>query len=311
MSVSSPFKIGKVEIGNRLALAPMAGYTDLAMRQLCVEAGAGLTVTEMVSAKGLVYSPEKSAPLLLTSGSEKVKCVQLFGHEPEYFVKALKSPLLAQFDIIDINMGCPVPKIVKNGEGSALILKPDLAKKIVEACVEASSNRPVTVKTRVGFYENTDTSIEFCKGLVNAGASAITLHGRTKEQGYAGLSDWEAIERLYHELPVPVIGSGDVTEENASELENRATALMVGRHAVGNSEIFAKILGNSTAQSKAELALRHFELMLRYYGEHYALVNIRHHIGGYLRGVRGQKEIKLALFSATTANKVREIISQI
>ncbi len=306
--LSTPFKIGDVNIKNRLILAPMAGYTDVAMRKLCARYGAGLTVTEMVSAKGLCYSPDKCAPLLLTSEEESVKCVQLFGHEPEFFAKAISSPLLDKFDIIDINMGCPVPKIVKNGEGSALILSPELAEEIVAVCVKAAGGRPVTVKTRIGFYNEDNVTQQLCLKLVNAGAAAITLHGRTKEQGYSGASDWSVIESLAKFLPVPVIGSGDACADNAFELESKAAAIMIGRAAVGCPTVFARILGNESEISKAEILLEHFDLMTEYYGERYAHVNIRHHIGGYLRGCRGQKEVKLALLTASSHSKTREIL---
>ena len=169
-AANSPFKIGGVKIKNRLVLAPMAGYTDYAMRELCAEAGAGLTVTEMVSAKGLVYSPHKCRELLLTAPHETVKCAQLFGREPEFFEKALGMDELAPFDIIDINMGCPVPKIVRNGEGSALMNDPALAEKIVASCVKTAGGRPVTVKTRLGFGEGEFTAAEFCRRLEGAGA---------------------------------------------------------------------------------------------------------------------------------------------
>lgn len=310
--IFAPIKIGNVTLKNSLVLAPMAGYTDASMRQLCARAGVGLTVTEMVSAKGLVYSPDKCAPLLITSPDESVKCVQLFGHEPDYFYEALTSlPHLNDFDIIDINMGCPVPKIVKNGEGSALINNPSLAEEIVESTVRASKGRPVTVKTRLGFDEADDTSVEFCKRMVGAGASAITLHGRTRAQGYAGNADWDKIERLRDVLTVPVIGSGDVNDQNAIELSSRASALMIGRSAVGDPYIFSRILGNAENPPYYQLAIEHFDLMTEFYGERYAFTNFRHHVGGYLRGVRGQKDIKIALYSAPSHSAMRKILAGI
>ena len=311
-TLDSTLKIGGVTIKNPLVLAPMAGYTDASMRLLCAEAGVGLTVTEMVSAKGLVYSPDKCEPLLITSDAETVKCVQLFGHEPDYFYEALTSfPHLEKFDIIDINMGCPVPKIVRNGEGSALINNPSLAEEIVIATVKGAKGRPVTVKTRVGFDENEDVSVEFCKRMVGAGASAITLHGRTRAQGYAGTADWDKIERLRDILSVPVIGSGDVNEHNASQLISRASALMIGRAVVGDPYIFARILGKDSTEPYYQTALRHFDLMSEFYGEKYAFTNFRHHVGGYLRGVRGQKDIKIALYSSQSHSAMREILSAI
>lgn len=308
ITLAQPLKIGSVTLKNRLILAPMAGYTDAAMRLLCAKSGAGLTVTEMVSAKGLVYSPDKCAPLLIRTEVESVCAVQLFGHEPEFFEKALRMSELDGFDIIDINMGCPVPKIVNNGEGSALIKQPKLAESIVKAAVAAAGGRPVTVKTRVGFDENEDCSVEFCSRMADAGAAAITLHSRTRAQGYAGSADWDKIERLKGFLSVPVIGSGDINGENASKLIKRADGLMIGRAAVGDTDLFAQILGY---QKPKVTAIEHFDLMVKYYGERYATVNFRHHFGGYLRGRNGQRDTKLALYNAKSVEEIREILANI
>ncbi len=306
--VNAPFKIGDVEIKNRLVLAPMAGYTDYAMRKLCVEAGAGLTVTEMVSAKGLVYSPRKCAELLITAPEEKVKCVQLFGHEPEFFEKAVQTEELAPFDIIDINMGCPVPKIVRNGEGSALINNPPLAEEIVSACVKSANGRPVTVKTRLGFMEGEFTAIEFCKRMQGAGASAITLHGRTRAQGYAGTADRDKIAEVKNSLTIPLIGNGDADEETVSDMLSRTDAVAIGRAAVGNPFIFSKILGKSSHESVRNTVLRHIALSYEAYGDRYTYINIRKHLSAYLGGVRGGKEIRIKLFSATSTNELIELV---
>src|SRR5574344_1829390 len=167
-------KIGDLQTKNDLLLAPMAGYTDIAFREQCKKFGAGLTTTEMVSTKGLIYDSKKTQQLLYVSPFEDIKVVQLFGHELEIFVRAIQNPVLKNFDVIDINMGCPAPKIVKNGDGSSLMKSPDLAGEIVKACVKAS-DKPVTVKMRLGF--DYDNSLEFAKALESAGASAITVHG--------------------------------------------------------------------------------------------------------------------------------------
>ena len=305
--LQSHFFIGLVKIPNRTVLAPMAGYTDAAMRTMASKFGVGLTIKEMVSAKGLVYNPEKSLPLLV-SPYDGVKSVQLFGHEPDYFYEATRSPHLNAFDIIDINMGCPVPKIVRCGEGSALLNNPMLAEQIVSETVRGAGCRPVTVKIRVGYAENDDVSVEFAKRMVGAGAQAITLHGRTKAQGYAGEADWDKIERLKDILGVPVIGSGDVSENTASTLLERADAIMIGRQAVGNTRIFQNILGGNLVGNTFDDMLEHFMLMNKLYGERYALVNFRHHVGGYLRGVRNSRDIKLALYSATTFKEAQAVI---
>lgn len=307
-SANSPFKIGGVEIKNRLVLAPMAGYTDYAMRELCAEAGAGLTVTEMVSAKGLAYSPHKCRELLLTAPHETVKCAQLFGHEPEFFEKALGMDELAPFDIIDINMGCPVPKIVRNGEGSALMNDPALAEKIVAACVKAAGGRPVTVKTRLGFGEGEFTAAEFCRRLEGAGAAAITLHGRTRAQGYAGLADRDKIAEVKNALSIPLIGNGDVNADTADDMLGLVDAAAIGRAAVGNPYIFAEILGRKPRESVRDLVLRHIELSYGAYGDRYTFVNIRKHLASYLGGVRGGKEIRIKLFSAGSTDELIELV---
>ena len=307
-SANSPFKIGGVEIKNRLVLAPMAGYTDYAMRELCAEAGAGLTVTEMVSAKGLTYSPHKCRELLLTAPHETVKCVQLFGHEPEFFEKALGMDELAPFDIIDINMGCPVPKIVRNGEGSALMNDPALAEKIVVACVKAAGGRPVTVKTRLGFGEGEFTAAEFCRRLEGAGAAAITLHGRTRAQGYAGIADRDKIAEVKNALSIPLIGNGDVNADTVDDMLGLVDAAAIGRAAVGNPYIFAEILGHKPRESVRDLVLRHITLSYGAYGDRYTFVNIRKHLASYLGGVRGGKEIRIKLFSAGSTDELIELV---
>ena len=307
-SANSPFKIGGVEIKNRLVLAPMAGYTDYAMRELCAEAGAGLTVTEMVSAKGLVYSPHKCRELLMTASHETVKCAQLFGHEPEFFEKALGMDELAPFDIIDINMGCPVPKIVRNGEGSALMNDPALAEKIVAACVKAAGGRPVTVKTRLGFGEGEFTAAEFCRRLEGAGAAAITLHGRTRAQGYAGIADRDKIAEVKNALSIPLIGNGDVNADTVDDMLGLVDAAAIGRAAVGNPYIFAEILGRKPRESVRDLVLRHIALSYGAYGDRYTFVNIRKHLASYLGGVRGGKEIRIKLFSAGSIDELIELV---
>ena len=305
-----PLKIGNVVLANSLILAPMAGYTDYAMRTLCAISGAGLTVTEMVSAKGLVYNPEKSGELLHCSPSESVKCVQLFGHEPEFFEKALELELLDKFDIIDINMGCPVPKIVKSGEGSALIKNIALASNIVSTCVKKAKGRPVTVKTRIGFSEGEFVADEFCKAMQDSGASAVAVHGRTRAMGYSGQSDIRAIEKVKNALTIPVIASGDANEDNAERLISGVDGLMIGRSALGNPQIFSTLLGKKWDLSLKETLFKHIDLMNEVYGDRYTYVNMRKHIGYYLKGVPGQKELKQKLFTIIGVDNLKEEIDK-
>ncbi len=304
--LTEPFKIGSVGIKNRTVLAPMAGFTDFAMRKLFAECGAGLTVTEMVSAKGLCYNGEKSAELLKTSDAESVKCAQLFGHEPEFFYEAIANlPYLSGFDIIDVNMGCPVPKIVKNGEGSALIKNPGLAAEIVKACVKAAGFRPVTVKTRMGFDEGEFTAVDFCKRLRDAGAAAVTLHGRTRAMGYSGYADVTATERLKNALDIPVIHSGDADEKNAVELIGIADAVAFGRNAIGNPWLFGRLSGCPVDMTLAEAMIKHIDYMVDADGERYAYTNFRKHIGYYLKGVKNTRELKAKLFTITSTAEIK------
>lgn len=303
--------IGKVALESPFVLAPMAGYTDAGMRELCAEAGAGMTVTEMVSAKGLLYSPDKSGELLIAAPSEQVRAVQLFGSEPNDFKEVLLScERLLGFDIIDINMGCPVPKIVKNGEGSALMCEPKRAEAIVRAAVSASGDRPVTVKTRLGFEENEFTAIEFCKRMQGAGASAITLHGRTRSAGYSGYADWNKIAEVRAALDIPLIGSGDANAENGNGLLSFADGVMIGRAAIGNPNVFSDLRGERRKKTRAETAIRHMELLSKYYGERYAVINMRKHYAGYLRALRGAKGLKVRLLTSDDDEEVKRLIRE-
>lgn len=311
-AVNERFYIGGVELPNRITLAPMAGYTDCAMRKLCAVFGAGLTVTEMVSAKGLCYNGEKSAQLLKTSPEEKVKCAQLFGHEPEFFAESLSNlPYLKKFDIIDINMGCPVPKIVKNGEGSALMKNPELAEKIVAACVKSAGGRPVTVKTRMGFDEGEFSAIDFCLRLQGAGAAAVTLHGRTRAGGYSGTADVKATEKLKNALDIPVIHSGDADENNVRGLLKIADAVAFGRGAIGNPQIFARLTGKSEQpEGAAQTLLTHLRYMTEFDGERYAVANIRKHVGYYLKGMTDVRDLKAKLISANSAEEFERALKE-
>ena len=304
-------KIGKFETKNNMFLSPMAGYTDVAMRHLCKKFGAGLTTTEMVSAKGLIYDSEKTKWLLHLSPLEDIKVVQLFGHEPDVFVRAIQNDVLKDFDIIDINMGCPAPKIVKNGEGSFLMTNPDLAYQIVKACVNAT-NKPMTVKMRLGYEKN--NAVEFAKVLESAGASAICVHGRLKTQGYSGKADYEEIAKVKQAVKIPVIANGDVVDKSSYQkiLEiTKADAVSIGRASVGNPHIFADILGLDIPYNPLESIKEQYQMLLKYYDEHFVITTMRKHIVGYIKGKNLPQETKLKLITSNDIDEIIKILEDI
>lgn len=304
-------KIGNLETTNNLFLAPMAGYTDIALRHLCKSFGAGLTTTEMVSAKGLIYDSEKTKWLLHTSPLENIKAVQLFGHEPEVFFKAIQDEVLKDFDIIDINMGCPAPKIIKNGEGSFLMKNLDLASEIVKASVSASK-RPVTVKMRLGYTEN--NAIQFAKMLEKSGASAIAVHGRLMTQGYSGKADYEEISKVKNAVNIPVVANGDIVDKQSLERIKKITnadAFMIGRASVGNPHIFAELLNLDIPFDKYDCIKQQFEILLKYYDELFVVTNMRKHIVGYLKGKHIDTATKLKLLEETNIENVLSILKNI
>ena len=304
-------KIGKFETKNNLFLAPMAGYTDVAFRHQCKKFGAGLTTTEMVSAKGLVYDSEKTKWLLYTSPLEDIKVVQLFGSEPEVFAKAIQNDALKDFDIIDINMGCPAPKIVKNGEGSFLMTNPILAYEIVRACVN-STDKPITVKMRLGYEKN--NAVEFAKVLEGAGASAICVHGRLKTQGYSGKADYNEIAKVKQAVSIPVIANGDVKDlKSYNEILEitKADAVAIGRASVGNPHLFSEILNLDNPYNVLDIIKEQFEMLLRLYDEHFVVSNMRKQIVQYLKGLGVPNDIKLDLLTRETVPEVIDILAKI
>lgn len=302
-------KIGNIELKNNLILAPMAGVTDFAFRSLAVELGADYGVTEMVSAKALKYKSKKTYDLLVTAPNEKIKVVQIFGSEPKIMAKAVASKELAPFDIIDINMGCPAPKIVKNGEGSALMANVNLAREIISACVNAT-DKPITVKFRVGI-NGVNNAVEFAKMCECAGASAITIHGRTREQYYSGKCDLEIIKQVKQSVNIPVIANGDViNRESYLNMLNvtGCDGVMVGRAALGHPEVFAEILGQEIKQNKLEQIKKHINMLLTYYPEIFVVKHMRKHILWYLKGERGASAIKAEVCKLTKINDVIKVL---
>ncbi len=310
-------KIGNVELMNRVFLAPMAGVTDMPFRVLCKEQGCGLVYTEMVSAKGMHYDDEKSTRLTLLDDREKPGAVQIFGSEPEIMAGVTEKLNESDASIIDINMGCPAPKITKNGEGSALMKRPEQVEKIVKAVVKVSA-KPVTVKIRKGWDECSVNAVEIARIAEACGASAVAVHGRTREQYYSGKADWSIIKQVKQSVSIPVIGNGDVTgPREARRLfeETGCDAIMVGRGAQGNPWIFKQILKyleegelmpEPSAQEKIETIIRHMNMLIEHKGERTGILEMRSHIAWYIKGMRDAAYTKQKIF---TMNDKKEIIS--
>ena len=261
-------KIKNVEINGNLILAPMAGITDLPFRALCKRFGVGLTVTEMISVKGLYYKSENTLKMLEIHPSERPIAVQLFGHEPEIFESVIKSGVLDSFDIIDINMGCPAPKIVNNGDGSALMKDFDRASQIIKACVR-STDKPITVKFRKGFFADDDLLVDFAKMCEESGASAITIHPRTRAQMFAGGIDYQDIKKVKDAVKIPVIGNGDVVDKCSYEqmLKIGVDGVMIGRASFGDPQIFEDLRGKERSLSRHEVIKEHIKLLKQYFEE--------------------------------------------
>lgn len=297
-------QIGSVTLAGRLALAPMAGVTDLAFRQICREHGAALTVTEMVSTKALCYQDRKTPRLLALGEDEHPAAAQVFGHEPETMAEGAKiARAVSGCDIIDINMGCPAPKIVNNGDGSALMRDPALAARVIEAVVKAV-DVPVTVKFRKGWDEKSVNCVEFARMAEAAGAAAITIHGRTRAQQYSGKADWDAIRAVKQAVSIPVFANGDVAEpaDAVRILEyTGADAVMIGRGALGDPWIFER--ANALIETgvcpplpplaeRIGTAVQQIELAAAQKGEYIAMLEARRHVNCYLKYERGLKTFK-------------------
>ena len=303
MGTVRKLQIGNVTLQNNLILAPMAGVTDLPFRLLCKEQGAGLLCMEMVSAKAILYKNKNTEELLTIDPRENPVSLQLFGSDPDIMSEIARQIEERPFDILDINMGCPVPKVVNNGDGSALMKNPILAGQIIEKTARAIK-KPVTVKIRKGFDDNSINAVEMAHIAQESGASAIAVHGRTREQYYSGKADWDIIRQVKEAVSIPVIGNGDIkTAEDviAMEQQTGCDGFMIARGAEGNPWIFRQILhyfetGEKLAKPSfaevTEMLLRHAKMQLEFKGEYTGIREIRKHAAWYTAGYRNSSKLR-------------------
>ena len=307
-----PVKIGDITVPNNLFAAPLAGYTDFAFRKLCYRFGAGLCFTEMVSAKGLKYNNEGTRALLYKSPEEKNTAAQLFGSDPEILRAACESEALAPFEIIDLNMGCPVPKIYKNGEGSALLNDLPRAEKIISACKK--SGKTITVKFRIGVDEKHIVGTEFAKMCEAAGADLVTVHGRTRDKYYAGEPDFAEIARVKQSVRIPVIANGGVfCRADAERMIEKtgADGVMLARAILYDPHVFAEIRGESETWDIRAAILQQIEDMLPVCGEKFTVVQMRKMASFYIKGRRNCAQYKNCLFAADNLSALRALIDEI
>lgn len=312
-------KIGNVELQNPLILAPMAGVTDLPFRLLCREQGAGLVCMEMVSAKAVAFHNRNTEKLMQIDPKEHPVSLQLFGSDPEIISETAKAIEERPFDILDLNMGCPVPKIVGNGEGSALMRDPELAEQIISRTVKAIQ-KPVTVKIRKGFDEEHINAVELARIAEASGAAAVAVHGRTREQYYSGNADWEIIRQVKEAVGIPVIGNGDVDSPQKAEAMFRETGcdgIMIGRAARGNPWIFRRILvylAKGTEEDKPsieevqKMMLRHARMQTDYKGDYTGIREMRKHISWYTAGYPHSAKLRAQINSVESLEELEELI---
>lgn len=303
--------IGNLQIENNIFLAPMAGFTDYAFRSLMIEKGFGLTFTELVSAKGLKYRTNGSKDLLFTGGDYKKTAAQIFGSDEDVVEEVCKGDYLENFNIIDINMGCPVPKVYKNGEGSALLKDILKAEKVIKAAVK--SGKVITVKIRKGLVKTDDFASDFAIMAENAGASAITIHGRSREEYYSGEPDFKSIERAKSKVKIPVIANGGIfTEKDANDMIDKtgADGIMLARGAIADPFLIEKLLGKTPSESLKDFMIRHLSLMKEKYGDQKSAVYFRKYIAYYLKGIENIKAVKSKMQSCDFANDLVNIIKE-
>ena len=314
-------KIGNVELANPYILAPMAGVTDLPFRLLCKEQGAGLLCMEMVSAKAIQYNNKNTRALLEIHPEEEPVSLQLFGSDSDVISEIAKSIEDLPFAILDINMGCPVPKIVRNGEGSALMNQPKLVHEIVSKTVKAIQ-KPVTVKIRKGFNDESINAVEIAKIIEDAGAAAVAVHGRTREQYYSGKADWDIIRQVKEAVSIPVIGNGDVVSGESALAMMRETGcdgVMIGRGAQGNPWIFSELVEYEKSgvmperpsnEELKEMMLRHARLQIQYKGEYLGIREMRKHVSWYTTGLKNSAKLRGEINAVESYVELEELLEE-
>jgi len=314
-------KIGNVELKNPYILAPMAGVTDLPFRLLCKEQGAGLLCMEMISAKAIQYNNKNTKALLEIHPEEEPVSLQLFGSDPEVISEIAKRIEELPFAILDINMGCPVPKIVRNGEGSALMNQPKLVHEIVSKTVKAIQ-KPVTVKIRKGFNDESINAVEIAKIIEDAGAAAVAVHGRTREQYYSGKADWDIIRQVKAAVSIPVIGNGDVVSGESALAMMRETGcdgVMIGRGAQGNPWIFSELVEyektgvmpeRPSNEELKEMMLRHARLQIQYKGEYLGIREMRKHVSWYTTGLKNSAKLRGEINAVESYVELEELLEE-